>query len=111
MTIEITRWQPLFHDGNGVASFNFRVGAITVRAAMFQRTSEGFRVTMPFSRHKQSNGKDLLAVGLDYDLLREVTDAAEDYYHKNGNRWSYPRDANVRLVQSAEAETCELAGL
>lgn len=106
MTIEITRWQPLFHDGNAVASFNFRVGAVTVRAALFQRTDDGFRVTMPFTRHVTRDGNGLTAVGLDYDLLREVTDAAEDYYHRNGNRWSYPREKEREELRDEVMRAC-----
>ncbi|MGV8939796.1 MAG: hypothetical protein ACOH2J_21985, partial [Allorhizobium sp.] len=61
MKIEITRWQPLRHAGAVIASFNFKINGVTVRAAMFGRKGDGYRITMPFTRHLQANGNEVTA--------------------------------------------------
>lgn len=81
MKIEITRWQPLEHGGDIIASFNFRIGDIvTVRAALFSKRGDRYHITMPFTQHKQRDGNGLTAVGLGGDLYHAVTAAAEAHY-------------------------------
>jgi len=84
MTIQITRWQPLNHEGNGIASFNFKVRGVTVRAAMLAHDGDGYRICMPFTRHTQRNGLGLTAVGLEHDDHQAVTAAAIAYFQKIG---------------------------
>ncbi|WP_412048639.1 hypothetical protein ACK6D9_11625 [Hoeflea sp. Naph1] len=103
--IEITRWQPLNHDGAGIASFNFRIRGVTVRAALFARDGDGYRIGMPFTRHVQNNGMSLTSVGLDYDDRQAVTAAAVAYHEKIDGGSD---DAGLRRVIG---ETMELAGL
>ncbi|MFA7414974.1 MAG: hypothetical protein WC048_10850 [Rhizobium sp.] len=108
MTIEITRWQPLNHAGSGIASFNFRIRGVAVRAAMFVKRDDGFGVTMPFTRHRQENGNELTAVGLDYEDLQSVLAAATARHLEDEE----PADAGLRRVLgAAENEACEIAGL
>ena len=86
MKIEIPRWQPLEHRGHGIASVNFRIGRITVRAALFHHYDGGYRVSMPLTQLKQRNGRPLVAVGLSDGLWEEVCEEALRYYESTGNR-------------------------
>jgi len=108
MTVEITRWQPLNHAGSGIASFNFRIHGVTVRAAMFVKRDDKFGVTMPFTRHRQEDGKELTAVGLEYDDLQALLAAATARHLEEEE----PADAGLRRVLgAAEREACDIAGL
>jgi hypothetical protein len=108
MTIEITRWQLLDHAGTGIASFNFRIRGVTIRAAMFGKRGDKFGVTMPFTRHRQENGNELTAVGLEYDDLHAVLAAATARHLEEEE----PDDAGLRRVLgSGERESLERAGL
>lgn len=81
MKILITRWQPLEHAGDVIASFNFRIDdVITVRAALFSKRGDRYHVTMPFTRHKQPNGEGVTAVGLGGQLFHDVLAAVEAHY-------------------------------
>lgn len=103
--IKITRWQPLKHDGRVIASFNFTVRGIIVRAALFQRGGGGYQIVMPFTQHFQKNGTGLTAVGLPGDVYHEVTAAAVAHYLGLGGE---PDDAGLRRMIG---ETMAIAGL
>ena len=126
MTVEITRWQPIRHGGNGIATFNFRIHGVTVRAAMVTMEKGELSVTMPFTRHVQANGNELTAVGLDYADRQAVLAAVRAYHHgKHGERprvvkssWvpgfakEEPDDAGLRRVLGdAERDSLDMAGI
>jgi len=105
MHITITRWQPLEHGGDVIASFNFRVGdIITVRAALFGRRNGRYHITMPFTQHRQRGGDGLTAVGLGGDLFHAVLAAAEAHY------LGQAEPAGARLCAGAE-ESLAMAGV
>jgi len=107
--VKITRWQPLNHDGAGIASFNFKVRGVTVRAAMFTHDGDGYRICMPFTQHRQRNGLGLTAVGLEHDDVQAVTAAALAYYKKLDGE---PDDAGMRRAIGEDvAEALAIAGL
>ena len=104
MTVEITRWQLLDHAGTGIASFNFRIRGVTVRAAMFGKRGERYGVTMPFTRHRQENGNELTAVGLEYDDLHAVLAAATARHLEDEEPADEPDDAGLRRVLGVDME-------
>lgn len=110
MTVEITRWQPIRHGGNGIATFNFRIHGVTVRAAMVTMEKGELSVTMPFTRHVQANGNELTAVGLDYADRQAVLAAVRAYHGGKklkpvDSKWmaDEPADAGLRRVIGASA--------
>jgi len=107
MTVQITRWQPVRHQGNVIAAFNFQLGDFTVRAALFQRSGSRYSITMPFTQHVGPDGRQVTAVGLPYARVQEVLSAATAYYVAAGDDMAGVR----RVVRADVAEAMERAGL